>query len=451
MSDSTVFDQGAEDATTTSESTSELAAPSTTSTTVAAIRATPVRLPAGDADVYLLAEAILGRRRSERYEHPPDVDAPSPALRLALARTIPVALLRFVETGGGERDARVLRGDVNGPGGRRLIDVALSAGSDLNDDDVASAGDADDADAKDGARDASGGGGGDGGDEANGGDGVVDSRFTLRTSAFPNTIWTLATVALPLFERRRQENTLHLQGLGRTDRARLRQGLAEKARLTGDHLAYAAASHHLHRLGLLPAFHAYLARQLAGASPLAQLWLLDDTDLSALDVDALLRPPLSRCLELLTPLLSDVLVATIRRVVTTSQDRTELRLKMAAVVGTLRRLIAAIDGAQRTDLLAIVVGVAASLHQAVPVETRARLLRLPGVVTMADRDLVVSHVAEVFSIVDDVDAVAATVAAARYGDDRAIEARLLPTVMAPLVTHRDAVDAARRALLASVG
>jgi hypothetical protein len=409
--------------------------PLSTSTTLSALRWTPLPLDAGDADAYLLAEALLGRRRSERYERPPTGDGPSQALRVAWARLIPIGLLQFIVDGGGERADSVVRGEGER---RRLIEVALSA-DDL--DDLEEFDDLDAPDDVDGAED--GDGDGNTAQQAN--------VFSLRTRAFPEAIWNLATVILPLFERQRDGGVAGFSGLGRTDRARLRGEIVPPARTVGDHLAYAAASHHLHRLALQPAFEAFVARHLAAASPLSRLWLTDNHDLPAVDVDSLVRPPLSRCLELLAPRLATVLTQSIRRVVLQSPDRTELEQRMRALVSTMRRLVAAINAAQRTDLLAIVVGAVANIADAIPTETRGRLLRLPDVVTMADRDRTVAAVAEVFDVVSDVDAVAAEVAAARYGDDRAIEARLLPGVMAPLSARRDDVEGARRALLASVG
>jgi|GEM_PF-1442619 len=379
------------------------------------VRQAPLSLGVGEADVYLLAESLLGQRRLERFEVAPSSAAPSDTLTLALARLLPVGLLRFIGSQGGERAGRALRRN-----GQRVdvVDLALSDAV----DDVAV--DFDDPHA-----------------------------FTLRvSSAWPTAVWVLATDLMPLVEKRREHTfTSGLAGLGRTDRQRLRTSLPPPATLSGDHLAYACAVDCLPRLGLPTAFETLMARAFAAGSPLAHLYRLDDGELRHLDVDALLRPPLSRSLELLGPGLASSWHRQVRRVLSHSADIDEVIARCTVVSHHLTRLVEAMDRACRLDLLESVVAFLGTLAEAIPAETRGRLLRLPGVTTMADRDRVVAAVAGIFGVVDVVDRVAAGVATARFGDDRFVEARVTAGAMAPLAITRPALEAARRALTGVVG
>lgn len=373
------------------------------------VRHTPLTLPPGDADVYLIAETLLGHRRGERFEQPPVGDAPSPTLALALARLTPIALLRFLHARGSERPVRVLRA--------RGDTVVVKDGALLDNDD-------------------------------DGGDGTFD----LRCQLWPMAVFRLTRDLLPLVERRRGAgHEPLLQGLGRTARQRLREGLAAPATATGDHVAFACAHEHLPRLGLPTAFEVFMGRGLAAASPYAHLHRLDDAELPPLDTAALLRPPLVRLLELTGPGLGEGWARSLRRAVAHSADIDELMARSRAFSRALVSLVQALDRAARLDLLEGVVAFLLALPGVLPEDTRARLVRLPGVVTMADRDRVVAAVAGAFDVLDAVDAVTRALAMVRFGDERFVEARTVAAVIAPLQAHRAALDAARRALTGVVG
>ena len=177
---------------------------STTTTTTTPLRRldearfAPLSLAIGEADVYLVAEALLGQRRTERFEQPPQTPAPSATLTLALARLLPIGLLRFIGAQGGERAGRVLR--------RRgdrvvLIDVALG-------DDDAFHVDLDD-----------------------------DAAFSLRvSSAWPTAVWQLARDVMPLVQPRPHDRG-GLRELDPAERHRLLTSSPPAATLSGDHLA----------------------------------------------------------------------------------------------------------------------------------------------------------------------------------------------------------------------
>jgi hypothetical protein len=371
-----------------------------------------VTLGPGDADAFLVAESLLGHRRGEGFEQPPSTSSPSPALGLALARLSAVGLQRFLLARGSERPARVLR-----TRGERIVvvDGALS----LNDDD--------------------------------GGDGAFDLRCGAR---WANGVFRIARDLMPLMERRRGGVERSLSGLGRTERQRLRElfvGDETTAMGTGDHVAFACAHEHVGRLLLPGAFEVFLGRALAQASPFAHLHRLDDPECGALDVAALVRPPLVRLVELCGPGLSTTWREGLRRIVQHAADVDEVVARGRHFARQLEAFVRGLDGAARLDLLEGVVAFIVALPTVLPPDTRARLVRLPGVTTMADRDRVVTAVGAVFAVLDVVDEVGRALAATRFGDERFVEARLVAGLLEPLRRERTAVDAARRALTGVVG
>lgn len=371
-----------------------------------------ITLGPGDADVYVIAESLLGHRRGEGFEQAPSTTSPSPALSLALARLSAVGLQRFLLSRGSERPARVLR-----TRGERVIvvDSALS----LNDDD--------------------------------GGDGTFDLRCGAR---WADGIFRIARDLMPLMERRRGAVERSLGGLGRTERQRLRElfvGDAATAMGTGDHLAFACAHEHVGRLLLPGAFEVLLGRALARSSPFAHLHRIDDPECGELDVGALVRPPLVRLVELCGPGLATTWREGLRRLMHQAADIDEVVARGRHFARQLEALVRALDGAARLDLLEGVVGFLVALPTVLPLDTRARLVRLPGVTTIADRDRVVAAVGAVFGVLDVVDEVGRALAGTRFGDERFGEARLVAGLLEPLRRERTAVDAARRALTGLVG
>ena len=235
------------------------------------------------------------------------------------------------------------------------------------------------------------------------------------------------------------------------ERHRLLTSSPPAATLSGDHLAYACAVESLPRLGLPSRFETLITRGFAAGSPLAHLYRLDDVELRHLDVDRLLQRPLSRSLELLGPGLATAWLRQVRRLLSHAADIDEVVARATCMSRQLLRLVDAMDAAGRLDLLESVVTFLRGLPEAIPAETRSRLLRLPGVTTMADRDRVVGAVASIFGVVDVVDRVVGTIGSARFGDERFVEARATAGVVAPLAKHRDGIIAARRALTGVVG
>jgi hypothetical protein len=376
------------------------------------LRHVSIALGPGDADVYLVAEALLGHRRGEGFEQPPASPSPSPALRLALARTTAIGLQRFLLMRGSERPVRVLRRR-----GERvvLVDGALSE----NDDD--------------------------------GADGLIDLRCSER---WVGGVYRVARDLMPLVERRRGALESTMSGLGRTDRQRLRELMAADASTTtqvGDHVAFACAHEHVGRLLLPASFEVFLGRAFATASPFAHLHRPDDPECGALDTAALLRPPLVRLVELAGPGLASTWLEALRRLVQRGTDIDEVVARGRHLGRVLVSFVRALDGAGRLDLLEGVVGFLVALPTVLPPETRARLVRLPGVTTMADRDRVVSAVGAVFEIIDVVDELGRALAACRYGDERFVEARLVAGLLEPLQRERATLDGARRALTGVVG
>jgi hypothetical protein len=376
------------------------------------LRHVSITLGPGEADVYLVAESLLGQRRGEGFEQPPTATAPSPALGLALARLTAVGLQRFLLSRGSERPARVLRRH-----GERVVvvDGALSA----NDDD--------------------------------GGDGLIDLRCSER---WVGAVFRIARDLMPLVQRRRGAPESTMSELGRTDRQRLREFMAPAPSTTmgvGDHVAFACAHEHVGRLVLPTSFEVLLGRAFAAASPFAHLHRPDDPECGALDSAALLRPPLVRLLELAGPGLATTWRDALRRVVQQGADIDEVVARGRHLGRVLVSFVRALDGAGRLDLLEGVVAFLLALPTVLPPETRARLVRLPGVTTMADRDRVVSAVGVVFEVLDVVDEVGRALALTRYGDERFAEARLVAGLLEPLRRERAVLDGVRRALTNVVG
>jgi len=366
-----------------------------------------IALPVGDADVYLFALALLGHKRADRFAVPPTSAEPSVDLQRALSQALPTALLRFISSGGGERTGRVLRAR---DGSMVAVDVALSG----RDDDGA------------------------------------DGLFDVRLGTFPGSVFTLARDVMPLVDKR-TANDLSVRALGRSERQRLRSSLPSAAVAMGDHIAAACAFVHLPKLSLPAPYDVLISRAFARASPLAALCALDDPELEPLDTAALLRPPLVRAVELLVPTISTAVVRAAREALGRSQDGEDVRIRCAAVGAQLRRYVDGLDAVGRLDLVEPALALAVALPTLVPPELRGRLLRLPGVQTMADRDRVIAAVSGLFDVVDATYAAIGRLAQTRFGDDRTVEARVVAGLTEPALAARPAVEAARRALTGVVG
>lgn len=365
-------------------------------------------LPAGDADTWLVAATLAGQKRSERWQQAPTTTEPSPDLALALARTTTTGMLRFLVDQGAERDADVLRRDEGGRVG--LVPVALSMGA---------------------------------------------AGLSLSLSVWPRWVWALSTSIMPLAQQRRS-GADGSDGLMRREQQQTKQALSvRKADVVsvGDHVALAMAMNHLKQLELPGVLHDVVATQFARRSSLAALYHLDNTGFDDDDIDfaALVSTPLVRAFELVAPGLARTWVPQLLVFRRTMIDAGEVIAACTAVVRRLRRLLRVLDEAERFDLAGVFVGFARALPAALPVDTRAQLVRLPGVVTMADRDRVVAAVALAFDVVDDLQRRAEQIAASRYGDDRWTEARLVRGWLAELHSARGDIDAARHALVGGVG
>ncbi len=383
--------------------------PTTTPPTLARALASRPSLLLGEADTFLLLEALCGHRRSERWEAPPTSSQPSATLAFSLARSTGIGLLRFLVAQGAERDDDVLRGD-------RRVSVALSRSDD-------------------------------------------DDAFSLAvSSAWPGFIEKLSTTIMPLARRRREVHREDLVGLGRTERQHLRLALptawrsSSSSSLTvGDHLAFAMAVEHVARLGLPEQLQQLVVRSVAATSPLAALYQLDDPELGAVDVASLCRAPLVRAFELTGPGASRAWVRQLEQLRRLSGDGDELVARVSALTTRLRQLLRALDAVGRLDLAGFIADFAAALPTALPIDTRALLIRLPGVAAMSDRDRVVGAVAAVFHVVDDLEALGGAVADSRYGDERWTEAGLVRGWLGRLRSARTAIDASRQALVGAIG
>ena len=385
--------------------------PTTTTTTMttmpmAVARAARLALPVGDADTLLVLEALCGHRRAEIWEQPPTTATPSPTLSLALARATAVGLLRFIAAQGGERDDEVLRDPVDNP---HLAPVALSADA--------------------------------------GGLSIVVSLV------WAEFIWRLSTTIMPLSARRRQAQREDLAGLGRTERQHLRTAMpSSSSSLTpGDHVALAMAVEHADRLGLPDALARLLVRSLASASPLAALYQLDDPELGDVDLAVVVKEPVLRAFELVGPGIGRAIARQVDRLRRHSHDADEVVARANALSTRLRRLLALLDTAGRLDLAVVLVDVVIQLPTLLPVDTRATLIRLSGVVAMSDRDRVITAVAGLFTVVDQLDTIGHVVASSRYGDERWHEARLVRGWLQRLREQRPAIETSRQALVGAVG
>lgn len=373
-------------------------------------------LPAGDADTWLVAACLCGQKRTERWQQPPTTDAPSADLALALSRTTATGLLRFLVDNGAERADDVVR--VDHAGRSHIVPVALSA-------------------------------------DAAGQSSEPPLGLSLALSLWPRWLWSMSTTVLPLAQQRRS-GAHAAEGLARREQQQVKQALSvRKADVVtvGDHVALAMAMHHLPQLELPGVVHEVVATQWARRSCLAALYQLDNTEVDDDDIDfaALVAPPLLRAFELAAPGIARSWLPQVLLFRRTMVDAAEVIAGSTAVVRRLRRLLQVLDDAGRFDLAGVFVAFARALPHALPVDTRAQLVRLPGVVTMADRDRVVAAVAQAFDVVDDLQRRAEQVAASRYGDERWTEARLVRGWLAELHTLRSDLDAARHALVGDVG
>ncbi len=373
--------------------------------TFAIARASRPELAVGESDTFLLLELLCGRRRRERWQQPPEQSAPSSTLAMVMARTTGAGMLRFLHSQGAERDDDVLRDHHDG---RSHQPVALShdpAGLSL-----------------------------------------------AVSSAWPDFVWRLSTVVMPFSVQRRQAAREDLPSPGRAERQVLRKALASSTLLTaGDHLAMAMAIEHAARLDLPELLSCLVVRSLASTSPLAALYQLDDPELDDAPLSTLVLPPLLRVFELIAPGASLAWSRQLDLSRRTSGDADELVARAQTLTRRLRRLLVLLNQAQRLDLASVVVDFAQRLGTVLPVDTRAQLVRLPGVVTMADRDRVVGAVASVFVVVDDLEALGHAVGSTRYGDERWQEARLVRGWADRLRAARPAIAASRQALVGAIG
>lgn len=396
----------------------------------------PLALRLGEADVAILAEQLVGKSRGERFQQAPPLPTPSTTLRLAVARVLATGCLRFLLQSGGGRARSVLRNGRRQRG--RLWDPALNAG--------------------------------------------FDATF----SALPLTLlWDLATVVLPLAERRQE--TLQrsvLAELTREERRALVRALPKPMTSTAapktaattatattthllDHVFVVLALEHRNSLRLPDVVEEVVRQALIGCSPLAALFYADeavpdgggtgggkgadDAHIGA-GIAALCAPGPVRLLEVCDGALGDALLKRLRLVWSRSADGADFTRRCARFAGRVRSLVDGLEQNRRLDLLGPVARLVAALPDELPGDARARLVRLPGVTTMSDRDGVVTALNGIVDLALVLDDVRARMQAERYGDDRYEEAQLTLAVLDDVLKpRRDAVTAFARALSGAVG
>jgi len=368
----------------------------------------PLTLPVGDADVVIVAELLCGRARGERFKVAPSSATPSPDLRLALARTLAVGTLGWL-VDAGQAPRTVLR--AGRPVEGRAWDAALHV---------------DDAGAP----------------------------FSLRFSPAPVAfLLNLCVHVLPLVVAGHGSTQRHAHELA--TRALQTRARPTPATMRGDHAFYALAHENAGRLGLEHGVARALRAVLRRASPLSALFAPDDVtdgcDGGDDDVATLVGPGAVRVLELLEGPLGLAWARTPRALLGAA-DVDELVARADATVRRAGALVQALDVARRLDLLAPVVALVTALPEAWAGDVRARLLRVPGAQTMADRDRGVDalrRLADVGGLLDDV---RARLGELRYGDERFAEARLtLALLRDRFAPHRDALASAVRKLTGVVG
>ncbi len=374
----------------------------------------PLRLPIGEADAALVAELLVGKNRGDRFQVPLSAGVvPSQPLRLAVARTLSTGVLRFLLGAGGARPRTVLRN------GRRVHGRLW--------------------------------------------DGPLNSGMSATFSEMPfDFLIKLCTVVLPLSERRQE--TLQrsaLADLSRDERKSLNRAAPQQALTAFDHVFCALAVENRGALRLQEAVDAPLRQWLVQASPLAALFCADEArnpasdageGRDAIDVDALCAPDLIRLLELCDDALAGALVRRLKSVWTRSADGDDFSRRCHAFARNIQTLLRALDEARRLDLIGPVVRLVAALPGELPADARARLVRLPGVVTMADRDRVVASLAAIVDVGAGLDVLRGRLVNERYGDDRYEESQLaLRVIDEHYLPRRDALAAFSRALTGAVG
>ncbi len=363
-------------------------------------------LPVGEADVALLAELLVGKSRGERFQQAP-TKAASPRLRLAVARVLSVGCLRFLLQSGGGRARTVLRDGRRRHG--RLWDRGLNDG------------------------------------------------FSATFSEMPfDLLWNLATVVLPLAERRQEtlQRTV-LTELTRDERRVLTRARPKQATAALDHVFCVLAIEHKNALRLPDVIDEIVRFSLITSSPLALLFNADEalgTAHEGTDIGSLCAPGRVRLLEVCDDALGQALVKRLRHIWTRSADRGDFAIRCRSLAANATALVRGLDDTRRLDLLGPVARLVAALPDELPRDARARLMRLPGVVTMADRDAVVAALQDVVGLALVLDEVRGRLQSWRYGDDRYEEAQVALRVLDDTLTpRRDAVAALARAVSGAVG
>ena len=380
----------------------------------------------GESDVAIVAEMLMGKNRGDRFATAPAASSssgssPSPLLQQALARILAAGCLRYLLGSGGAQARTVLRDLMNdvisdGATGRkqrrhgRMWDPPLNVG------------------------------------------------FAPAFSDMPmDFLWKLGTIVLPLVEKRKEtlQRSVVVE-LTRDEKKALARARPLPATQPLDHVFCVLALRNKEALRLPDSIEALYVSRLVQASPLAALFYVDeagDDDGGSDDiaVDVLLLPQHVRLLELCDVALGAALVRRLH-VLWRSGNADELVRRCRRLRGRLQSWVRALDEAGRLDLLGPICQVVAAIPVELPQDARARLVRLAGVVTMADRDRVVAAVDSVVSLSVLLDELTTRMQAERYGDDRYEEAQLTLRVLGDVwAPRRDAVFAFSRALTGAVG
>jgi hypothetical protein len=290
-------------------------------------------------------------------------------------------------------------------------------------------------------------------------DAALNEGFSAHFSDMPfETVWRLCTVILPLAEKRlTTARQATLAELSREERRLVTRARPPRAVTALDHVFCALAVENRAALRLPEVIDAPLRQGLVQASPLAALFCADearaaDAGADAVDVDALCAPDLVRLLEVCDDALAASLVRRLNSVWTRAADGDDFGRRCHAIARNVQALLRALDEAGRLDLVGPVARLVAALPDELPRDARARLLRLPGVTTMADRDRVVAALQGVVDLGVALDDIRARLQAERYGDERYEEAQLALRVLDDsYAPRRDDVAAFSRALSGAVG